>query len=105
MIHQLRIYEIFDANAEAFLARFRDHASRIMRRHGFEIRAMWEARTPARREFIYLLAWPDLAAKEAGWAAFMGDPEWQAVRAETNARHGALVGAIEERLLSEAIQA
>jgi hypothetical protein len=30
MIHQLRIYEIFEANKDAFHARFRDHAARII---------------------------------------------------------------------------
>jgi hypothetical protein len=44
MIHQLRIYEIFDENEAIFHARFRDHAARLMRRHGFDIAAMWEAR-------------------------------------------------------------
>ena len=32
MIHQLRIYEIFEHNKAAFHARFRDHATRIMGR-------------------------------------------------------------------------
>src|SRR3989442_12951230 len=44
MIHQLRIYEIFDRNKEAFHNRFRDHAWRIMRSYGFNILGMWETR-------------------------------------------------------------
>lgn len=43
MIHQLRIYEIFERNKAAFHARFRDHCIRIMRRYGFEIVEMWES--------------------------------------------------------------
>jgi hypothetical protein len=31
MIHQLRIYEIFEDSKDAFHARFRDHAARILR--------------------------------------------------------------------------
>jgi hypothetical protein len=38
MIQQLRINEIFDANADAFHARFRDHCLRIMAGYGFVIR-------------------------------------------------------------------
>src|SRR5439155_18965891 len=34
MIHQLRVYEIFDQNKQAFHDRFRDHAWRIMRSYG-----------------------------------------------------------------------
>jgi heme-degrading monooxygenase HmoA len=100
MIHQLRIYEIFGATRAAFHDRFRDHASRIMRRHGFDIRAMWETRQDERTEFVYLLAWPDEAAMKQAWAAFMGDAEWQKIRGETNARQGPLVGAIQDRTLT-----
>ena len=56
MIHQLRIYEIFDQNKEAFHNRFRDHAWRIMRSYGFNILGMWETRLGDRTEFVYLLA-------------------------------------------------
>jgi heme-degrading monooxygenase HmoA len=100
MIHQLRIYEIFEDNRAAFHARFRDHAARIMRRHGFRIVAMWEARQASRIEFIYLLEWPDERAKEAAWVAFMADAEWAEIKRVTAAQHGKLVGAIEGRTLA-----
>jgi NIPSNAP len=99
VIHQLRVYEIFDGNREAFHARFRDHAARLMRKHGFHIRDMWEARTERRLEFVYLLEWPDEATKDSAWKAFMADPEWSAIKRETSARHGTMVGAIEDRVL------
>jgi heme-degrading monooxygenase HmoA len=99
VIHQLRIYEIFERNKAAFHARFRDHAARIMRRYGFEIIAMWEARTPRRTEFVYLLAWPDEATKTAAWAQFMADEEWKEIKRVTSAEHGDLVGEIEDRVL------
>jgi hypothetical protein len=102
MIHQLRIYEIFDHNKAAFHARFRDHAWRIMRTYGFNILAMWEARTDGRAEFVYLLAWPDEAAMRDAWAAFMADEEWKEIKKVTGARHGDLVGAIQERVLRPA---
>ena len=55
MIHQLRIYEIFEHNKTAFHARFRDHAMRIMQKYGFEIIAMWESRNQQGTEFVYIL--------------------------------------------------
>lgn len=100
MIHQLRIYEIFERNKPAFHARFRDHAARIMRTYGFNILAMWETKTPARTEFVYLLAWPDEAAKTAAWAKFMADEEWKEIKRVTAAAHGDLVGQIEDRMLA-----
>lgn len=99
MIHQLRIYEIFERNREAFHTRFRDHAARIMRRHGFRVVDMWESRRDWRLEFVYLLEWADEAARDAAWKVFMSDPEWSAIKRETSARHGDLVGAIEDRTL------
>ncbi len=99
MIHQLRIYEIFEHNKAAFHDRFRDHAWRIMRTYGFHILAFWEAQSADRTEFVYLLVWPDEATLRAAWAAFMADEEWKAIKRETAARHGDLVGAIQERVL------
>ena len=96
MIHQLRIYEIFEHNKAAFHARFRNHATRIMRRHGFRILAMWEAKGK-RTEFVYLLEWSDEAAKASAWAAFMADQEWAGIKRAMAAEHGDLVGAQEDR--------
>jgi heme-degrading monooxygenase HmoA len=100
MIQQLRIYEIFENNKAAFHNRFRDHAARIMRtRYGFRIVAMWETRVSDRTEFVYLLEWPDEAAKAAAWSAFMADAEWSEIKHVTHAAHGLMVGEIEDRLL------
>jgi heme-degrading monooxygenase HmoA len=99
MIHQLRIYEIFDANKAAFHARLRDHAARIMGRHGFQIVAMWETRTDARTDFVYLLRWPDEQTKTKAWTAFIADQEWEEIKRATRG-HGDLVGHIEDRLLT-----
>ena len=99
MIHQVRIYEIFERNKAAFHARFRDHAMRIMRRHGFNIVAMWEARGENRTEFVYLLAWPDVAAMRSAWANFMADTEWKDIKRVSAGEHGDLVGEIADRSL------
>jgi len=99
VIHQLRIYEIFENNKAAFHQRFRDHAARIMRGYGFDIVAMWEARTERRTEFVYLLAWPDEATKTAAWAKFMADEEWKEIKRVTGAQHGNLVGEVQDRVL------
>jgi|SRR5580700_1695324 heme-degrading monooxygenase HmoA len=99
MIHQLRIYEIFEHNKAAFHARFRDHAARIMARHGFQIVAMWEAKTAGRTEFVYLLSWPDEPSKIRAWDAFMADREWDEIKKVTRGQ-GSLVGEIQDRVLN-----
>ena len=99
MIHPLRVYEIFERNKAAFHARFRDHAMRIMTKDGYEFVAMWEAKTDQRTEFIYLLAWPDVATKEAAWNEFRADEDWKNIKRVTSAEYGDLVGEIEDRVL------
>ena len=99
MIHQLRIYEIFEHNKAAFHDRFRDHAIRIMRTYGFTFLSMWETRTEARTEFVYLLEWPDELTMRSTWARFREDEEWKEIKRVTTAQHGDLVGEIEDRML------
>ena len=99
MIHQLRIYEIFEHNKAAFHVRFRDHASRIMKSYGFDIISTWESRTGDRTEFVYLLAWPDEKTMHHAWDRFRADDEWKEIKRVTNAKHGDLVGKIQERVL------
>jgi heme-degrading monooxygenase HmoA len=100
MIHQLRIYEIFEHNKEAFHNRFRDHASRIMRSYGFNILDTWETKLGDRTEFVYLLAWPDEKNMRHAWDQFKANQEWKEIKKATNALYGDLVGEIEDRMLT-----
>ncbi len=97
-IYQLRIYEIFEPNKHAFHDRFRDHAMRIMKRHDFDIVAMWESKTPERTEFVYLLEWPDTATLKDRWEKFLADEEWVEIKRRTRV-NGQLVGTIEDRTI------
>jgi NIPSNAP len=99
VVHQLRIYEIFDSNKKAFHERFRDHAMRIMARYDFKIVAMWEAKKGDRTEFVYILEWPDKETMRDRWAKFMADKEWADIKKETSRIHGSMVGEIEDRTL------
>ena len=98
-LQQLRIYEIPRTNEGVFHDRFRDHALRIMARHGFAVRSIWRSEHEGKVEFVYLLDWPDAATMKAAWAAFMADEEWAAIKKETGARHGRFVDAISDRTL------
>jgi hypothetical protein len=99
VVHQLRIYQLFDETRDTFHERFRDHAQRIMERYDFEIVATWESRTDDRIEFVYLLEWPDEETMKSAWDAFMADQEWSDIKAETGRVHGQFVGGIEDRTL------
>jgi hypothetical protein len=99
VIHQLRIYEIFDSNKRAFHDRFRDHAMRIMAKYDFKIVATWESKKDNRTEFVYLLEWPDEKTMNDRWEKFLRDPEWIKIKKETGEINGPLVGEIQARTL------
>ena len=99
VIHQLRIYEIFDSNKKAFHDRFRDHAMRIMAKYDFKIVATWESKKDNRTEFVYLLEWPDEETMTDRWEKFLQDPEWIKIKKETGEMYGPLVGEIQDRTL------
>ena len=99
VIHQLRIYEIFDSNKKAFHDRFRDHAMRIMAKYDFKIVATWESKKDNRTEFVYLLEWPDEETMNDRWEKFLRDPEWIKIKKETGEINGPLVGEIQARTL------
>ena len=99
VIHQLRIYEIFDNNKKAFHDRFRDHAMRIMAKYDFKIVATWESKKDNRTEFVYLLEWPDREIMADRWEKFLRDQEWIKIKKETGEMYGPLIGEIEDRTL------
>jgi NIPSNAP len=99
VIHQLRIYEIFDSNKKAFHDRFRDHAMRIMAKYDFKIVATWESKKENRTEFVYLLEWPDKETMTDHWDKFLRDQEWIKIKKETGEVNGSLVGEIQDRTL------
>ena len=99
VIHQLRIYEIFDSNKKAFHDRFRDHAMRIMAKYDFKIVATWESKKDNGTEFVYLIEWPDRETMADRWEKFLRDPEWIKIKKETAEVYGPLVGEIQDRTL------
>ena len=99
VVHQLRIYEIFDSNKKAFHDRFRDQAMRIMDKYDFKIVATWESKKDNRTEFVYLLEWPDRETMADRWEKFLRDQEWIKIKKETGEMYGSLVGEIQDRTL------
>ena len=84
MIHELRIYRTLPGRMPNLLARFQNHTLRIWERHGIRQAGFWTTLVgESSYDLTYLLAWESLAEREAKWAAFVADPEWLAVRAES----------------------
>lgn len=91
MIHQLRIYEINPSLKEQFDIRFKEHATRIMHKYEFDIKAMWYSEKENKSEFVYILEWPNKETLTEKWAAFMNDAEWEAIKQKSREEHGEMV--------------
>jgi hypothetical protein len=97
---ELRIYTAEDGKLEALHRRFRDHTVGLFKKHGMEVIGFWVPATgdEAVNTLVYLMAYPSQEARDASWKAFIDDPEWKAVYAESH-QDGPLVKKVESKKL------
>ncbi|ADW69717.1 NIPSNAP family containing protein [Granulicella tundricola MP5ACTX9] len=84
-VYELRIYHLNEGKLPLILNRFRTKEVAIFKRLGMEEVGYW---TPtdeplANRTLIYMLKHKSRAAATESWAKFKVDPEWVALKAET----------------------
>jgi len=95
---ELRTYHAAEGKLEALHSRFRDHTVGLFEKHGITNLAYWTPTPNEGRKLIYLLAYPDKAARETSWKAFLADPVWQAAKTESE-KEGKLVAKVESLFL------
>jgi hypothetical protein len=95
-VYELRLYHVNEGKMNALRDRFGDHTDAIFKRHNMKSIGYWspEDAPSSQNLFIYILEHPSRHEAEKNWAAFQADPEWQKVKAESEA-HGALVDHID----------
>ena len=91
-VYELRIYHLNEGKQAGILERFRTKETAIFARYGMHGVAYW---TPtdeplAGRTLVYLLRHKSRAAATESWAKFGKDPEWIALKAESE-KDGAFV--------------
>lgn len=100
---ELRTYQPAPGKAAALQARFRDHTVALFKKHGitnvFYGTPRSESGEKVDDRLIYLLAYPDKAARETSWKTFMEDPEWVSVKAASE-KDGKLVSSVESLFLT-----
>jgi hypothetical protein len=91
-VYELRIYHLNDGKQPLILERFRSKETAIFARMGMHGVAYWvPTEEPlAGKTLIYMLRHKSRAAATESWAAFNKDPEWIALKAETE-KDGAFV--------------
>jgi len=91
-IYELRTYTTNEGKLDNLLARFRDHTVKIFERHHMKSVGYWVPTEgeKAGNTLIYVLEHPSREDAKKNWADFNADPEWQKVKAESEA-NGKLV--------------
>jgi hypothetical protein len=99
---ELRTYTAAPGKLEALHARFREHTNALFVKHGMTLVGYWVPRDKekgADNTLVYVLAYPDCAARDKAWQAFQDDPEWKSVRAASEA-NGKIVEKVDSVLMT-----
>lgn len=84
MIVEWKSYRATDNAAHAMKERFNNHTLRFMARHGIGVVGVYS--DPADPAMLYYLTRFDSDAdRQRAWKAFQDDPEWKALRRDTEA--------------------
>ena len=100
-VFELRTYTALPGKIDALHARFRDHTVKLFEKHGMTVAGFWKPadEQQAKRQLVYLLAFPSREAAAQIWNAFQADPEWKAVKAASE-KDGPLVEKIDSVFLT-----
>ncbi len=84
-VYELRTYTANEGQLENLNARFRDHTVSLFKKHGMESVGYWvPTEEPKSKDtLIYVLKHDSREAAKASWQAFLADPEWKRVAAES----------------------
>jgi hypothetical protein len=96
MIYEYRAYYVMPGRMPDIQKRFADVTMRLFAKHGINVVGFWEPVIGESNELVYLCAYEDLAQRQRAWDAFMGDPEWQAAKAASEAK-----GPLVERVVNK----
>ena len=99
MIYELRVYEPMPGRMADLHKRFAEITHGFFEKYGIQEVGYWTATIGTGNELIYLLAYPDLAARERAWAGFAVDQERLKLFAETE-RNGPLVARTRNSILA-----
>ena len=84
-VFELRTYTTNEGKLEALNARFRDHTVALFKKHGIESVGYWVPTDAekSKNTLIYVIKHASRDAAQTSWKAFISDPEWKKVAAES----------------------
>ena len=96
---EIRTYYAEPGKLDGLNARFRNTTVRLFRKHGIENIGYWVPLDNQQNKLVYVVAFPSREARDAAFAAFGKDPEWQRAAKESEA-NGRLVTRITSQFLT-----
>ena len=97
MVYELRTYTANEGKLSNLHERFRNHTMALFEKHGMKNIGYWVPVDKA-DTLTYLIAHKSQETVEASWKAFVSDPNWQKVYADSIA-NGALVKKIDNTFM------
>jgi hypothetical protein len=85
-LFELRTYTANPGKLEDIHARFRNHTTKIFARLGMTNFLYWrpvDGQAGMESKMVYLMAYPNAAARTQAWRDFIADAEWKTVAAES----------------------
>lgn len=100
-VFEIRTYTAAAGRLADLNARFRNHTMKLFERHGMKNIAYWVPQDGPRSSdtLVYVLAHRSRQAADKSWESFRQDPEWQKVKAASEA-NGPLVTKVESVFLA-----
>lgn len=100
MLYELRIYHCVPGRLPLLNNRFERFTLKLWQKHGIRPVGFWTTVIGKDNQTLYyMLQWQDLGEREKVWDTFSTDPEWLAVRAETE-KDGPIIAYLENQILS-----
>jgi hypothetical protein len=99
MLYEMRSYYVVPGRLPDIIARFRDHTIGIFERIGIKNVGYWTELVGRNDLLVYIIAFEDMADREAKWEAFITDPEWIEVKTRTET-DGQIVRYLKNRFLA-----
>src|SRR2546421_10171286 len=99
-VFELRTYTAKPGKIDELHARFRDHTLKLFEKHHMTVVGFWRPtdEQQAKRQLVYLLAFPSQEAAAKSWKDFQADPGWKAVK-EISEKDGPLAEKIDSVFL------
>ena len=84
-VFEIRTYYTFPGRLPALHKRFREHTMKMFEKHGMTNIGYWTPQDSPGKDntLIYVVSHASREQAKANWAAFIADPEWQKIAADS----------------------